>query len=65
MGRLTEFFDFINRPTMPTKLQQEHLYSHIAIDDELKRIRKEYIKEIKSTLRISEGGSRRVKWTLF
>lgn len=42
MGRLTEFFDYINREKEPTENEILNWYSYITVDRELKRIRREY-----------------------
>ena len=53
MGTVNEFIDFINREKMPTKLQQKHLYAHITIDKEMKKLRRVY----RANLRKSEKGN--------
>ncbi len=48
MGRATEFFDYINREPgdFPELYKQTRAY--INIDDNLKRIRRQYRKQIKN-----------------
>lgn len=44
MGRLSEFFDYLN--VDPEDLaERKMLYSRISIDDEMKKIRREFLAE--------------------
>jgi hypothetical protein len=47
VGRLTEIIDFLNREEMPTSQIQAHIYTHIEITDELKKLRREYRAQLK------------------
>ena len=40
MGRITEFFDYISSKKEP----EEELYTHLSINDKIKKARKEYLK---------------------
>jgi len=42
MGRASQFFDFINSEKMPTKERQDFRYSHLTVDDDLKKTRRKY-----------------------
>ena len=42
--RASEFFDFINRKELPTELEREFIYTHITIDENLMRVRRENLK---------------------
>ena len=45
MGRITEFFDYIRSKKEP----EEELYSHLSINDKIKKARKEYLKRKRGT----------------
>ena len=47
MGRVTEYVDFINRKPIPDKDRIKFLYTHLGINDRLKLIRKEHLKNLK------------------
>ena len=42
--RASEFFYFINRKELPTELEREFIYTHITIDENLMRVRRENLK---------------------
>ena len=45
--RVSEFIEYINRKTIPAPEEISFKYSHIKIDDELKKIRADYRKNLK------------------
>jgi len=45
MGRITEFFDYIKTKTKPE--EREELYTHMSVNDKIKKARKEYLKRKK------------------
>ena len=45
MGRLTEYFDFINSKPIRTEQEDRELYSHLTITKNIKKIRKENLKK--------------------
>ena len=47
MGRITEFFDYIRTKTNPE--EKEDLYTHISINEQIKKARKEYLKRKRGT----------------
>ena len=47
--RVSEFIDYINREIIPTPEELSFRFSHIKIDDELKKIRADYRKNLKKT----------------
>jgi hypothetical protein len=47
MGRISEFFDYIN--AKKGLIEREELYSHLTINDKIKRARKEYLKRKRGT----------------
>jgi len=47
MGRGSQIFCFLNEEKMPTELQQRHYYTSLHITPELKKLRREYRKELK------------------
>ena len=42
MGRVSEFFDYLN--TKKGLSEREELYSHLTINERIKQARKEYLK---------------------
>ena len=46
MGRVTEFIEFINREKIPDEEEMESLYSYISKTKKLKKVRKEYRKNL-------------------
>ena len=42
MGRISEFFDYIRTKT--NLHEKEELYTHMSINDQIKKARKEYLK---------------------
>ena len=56
MGRGSQIFWFLSEEKMPTDQEQRHFYTHLAITDDLKKLRKEY----RHTLRNSEGGKKQL-----
>ena len=42
MGRISEFFDYIKTKT--NLQEKEELYTHMSINDQIKKARKEYLK---------------------
>ena len=42
MGRLTEFFDYLNTRNNPK--EREELYTHLTINSKIKKTRKKYLK---------------------
>ena len=40
MGRLTEYFDFINTKEIRTEEERDFLYSHLTITDKIKKLRR-------------------------
>ena len=47
MGRLTEYFDFINTKEIRTEEERDFLYSHLTITDKIKKLRRKNLKKIK------------------
>ena len=47
MGRISEFFDYINTKT--NLKEREELYTHMSINDQIKKARKEYLKRKRGT----------------
>jgi len=47
MGRITEFFDYIRTKT--NLQEKEELYTHMSINDKIKKARKEYLKRKRGT----------------
>ena len=47
MGRITEFFDYIRTKT--NLKEREELYTHMSINDKIKKARKEYLKRKRGT----------------
>jgi len=47
MGRITEFFDYIKTKT--NLKEREELYTHMSINDQINRARKEYLKRKRGT----------------
>ena len=45
MGRLREFFNYISKKKEP----ETELYSHLSINDKIKKARKEYLKRKRGT----------------
>ena len=45
MGRLTEYFDFINTKEIRTEEERDFLYSHLSITDEIKKLRRKNLKD--------------------
>ena len=45
MGRIYEFFDYVKTKTKPE--EKEELYTHISVNDKIKKARKEYLKRKK------------------
>ncbi len=48
MGRASQVFDFINSEKMPTKEKQDFRYSHLTVDDDLKKTRREYRAQLRA-----------------
>ena len=48
MGRASQFIEFINKEKMPRSDEQTAEYTHIGINDNLKKARKKYRKSIKT-----------------
>jgi hypothetical protein len=48
MGRLSEYYDFINQEEIPNKLQILHRYTAISITPEIKKLRRKYRNELKA-----------------
>jgi len=49
MGRITEFFDYIRTKT--NLQEKEELYTHLSINDKIKKARKEYLKRKKGDIK--------------
>lgn len=47
MGRISEFFDYIRTKTNPE--EREVLYSHLTINEKIKKARKKYLKQKRGT----------------
>ena len=47
MGRLTEYFDFINTIQIRTEEEMDFLYSHLSITDNIKKLRRKNLKDKK------------------
>ena len=47
MGRITEFFDYIK--TKKGLTERESLYTHLTINEKIKKARKEYLKRKRGT----------------
>ena len=47
MGRITEFFDYIRTKT--NLKEKEELYTHMSINEKIKKARKEYLKRKRGT----------------
>ena len=47
MGRATQFIEFINEKVIPNERDSNIIYTHISKNEELKKIRKEYRKNLK------------------
>ena len=47
MGRITEFFDYIRTKT--NLQEKEELYTHMSVNDKIKKARKEYLKRKRGT----------------
>ena len=45
MGRISEFFDYLKTKTNPE--EREELYTHMSVNDKIKKARKEYLKRKK------------------
>ena len=45
MGRITEFFDYVKTKT--NLQEKEELYTHMSVNDKIKKARKEYLKRKK------------------
>ena len=45
MGRISEFFDYLK--TKNNLKEREELYTHLTINDKIKKARKEYLKRKK------------------
>ena len=45
MGRITEFFDYIRTKKDP----ETELYTHLSINEQIKKARKEYLKRKRGT----------------
>ena len=48
MGRLTEFFDFINRELKPTPLEMKSHYTSLTLTYKIQDIRKDNLKKEKN-----------------
>ncbi len=55
MGRATEFFHFINQEKL--NKEDDHLYTHLTITDEIKKLRKDHCIYKKSGLKPKDDGS--------
>tara|TARA_Y100000310_G_scaffold28834_1_gene27451 strand:- start:485 stop:631 length:147 start_codon:yes stop_codon:yes gene_type:complete len=42
MGRISEFFDYVRTKT--NLKEKEELYTHMSINDQIKKARKQYLK---------------------
>ena len=63
MGRLTELFDYLNRPELPSAAERQILYTHINPEDpELKKLRREYRKNLRKNGEDSPEGSQGALW---
>ena len=47
MGRATQFIEFINEKVIPNERDSNIIYTHISKNEKLKKIRKEYRKNLK------------------
>tara|TARA_R100000808_G_scaffold11943_1_gene30187 strand:+ start:277 stop:447 length:171 start_codon:yes stop_codon:yes gene_type:complete len=47
MGRATQFIEFINEKVIPSEKDSNIIYTHISKNEKLKKIRKEYRKNLK------------------
>jgi len=43
MSRLSQLYWLLNEEKMPTKIEQEHHYTSLSIDDQVKKIRREHL----------------------
>jgi hypothetical protein len=50
MGRLTEYFDFINRKQKPTPLEMKANYTSLTLNYKIQDIRKEHLRRLKVKL---------------
>lgn len=55
MGRATEFFHYINQEKLDK--EDEKLYTHLTITEEIKKIRKDHLVTKKSGLKSKGDGS--------
>lgn len=46
MGTLSQLFWYLNREEHPTALEQKHHYSHLDITEHVKKLRREYRREL-------------------
>jgi len=58
MGRATEFYHYINQEKLDK--DQENLYTHLTITDEIKEIREDHLITKKSGLKAKGDGSFRL-----
>ncbi len=54
MGRITEFFYFINQDDLSA--DDDCLYAHLAITEDIKKLRKEHLKAMKEFKYLTKGG---------
>ena len=47
MGRISEFFDYVRTKT--NLKEKEELYTHMSINDQIKKARKQYLKSKRGT----------------
>jgi hypothetical protein len=47
LGRITDYFTFINSATLPNKEERAGKYCHLTITDELVKVRKQTKKQAK------------------
>jgi len=47
MGRMSEYIEYLTVPIHPDKKQIKHHYTHITIDEDLKKVRLKHRRELR------------------